>query len=263
MAMNDFHFYGTHNQRLRTGDKQRPVFSLSIRKCVGHVDEKQTCTYVTWSSGELWWYYVPGARFYVRRRHWRGYKEYTKADIDRAIELVHNGASLVEAEKATRVPDASIRRFLKKCTAHPGPCKGANLRQGSYLQSAQSAGPFATRPGSSGENALQSWCEPGGLIVCRCAVRSRASATALSAGAQLSDALVQRCCVSTCSLVTCACSRACAPPVHIPTRSLLCVCVAALSAGRTCSSPPPPPPPPPPLFFFFNLWNITVIWTCR
>ena len=128
---------------------------------------------MTWSSGELWWCYVPGARVYIsRRRHWRGYKEYTKADIDRAIELVHNGASLIEAEKATRVPDSSIRRFLKKCTAHPGPCKGASLRQGPFLQSAQSAEPFSTVPSSSGEKALQSWVN--GSTAYQSAVSSRA-----------------------------------------------------------------------------------------
>lgn len=99
-----------------------------VCKGVGRVDESENNVRLD-PQGELWWCYVPGpGTSFFKRRLWRGYKEYTQEDVDRAIALVHDGASLVEAEKTSRVPDASIRRFLKKCTAHAGPCKGANLR---------------------------------------------------------------------------------------------------------------------------------------
>ena len=80
--------------------------------------------------------FVPG---YVMdrplRRYVPGYKCYSKEDVDRALELVHEGATSIEAAKATRVPDSSIRRLLRKCTAHTGLCKGARHRPGTVWHS--------------------------------------------------------------------------------------------------------------------------------
>ncbi|XP_076461349.1 uncharacterized protein LOC143293889 isoform X8 [Babylonia areolata] len=64
------------------------------------------------------------------RRQLPGYKLYSPQDTARAVDLVHEGATLVEAYKATNVPYSSICRFLKNCTSHTGPCKGAKHRPG-------------------------------------------------------------------------------------------------------------------------------------
>lgn len=48
--------------------------------------------------------------------------------MDRALAMVHEGASSIEAGQAMNVPQSSVRRLLKKCSAHTGPCRGANQR---------------------------------------------------------------------------------------------------------------------------------------
>lgn len=69
------------------------------------------------------------------RRYVPGYKYYSKEDVGRALELVHEGATSIEAARATRVPDSSIRRLLRKCTAHTGLCRGARYRPGTLWHS--------------------------------------------------------------------------------------------------------------------------------
>ena len=86
------------------------------------------------------WCSVPGyddtgGRPSPRRRSLPGYKCYSQADLVRALELVHEGTTSMEAGKATRVPDSSIRRLLRKCTAHTGPCRGARHRPGTRWHS--------------------------------------------------------------------------------------------------------------------------------
>ena len=70
----------------------------------------------------LWRCYVAGS--YIIR----SYKQYRDEDIRRAVELVHQGASIREAKAATGVPNATLCRNLEKCKRHEGPCKGAALR---------------------------------------------------------------------------------------------------------------------------------------
>ena len=62
-------------------------------------------------------------RYYSRYRAYR--TSYNDNDMERAIEMVHNGSTLAEAEFLTKVPQATLRRRLLKCQMHHGPCKGA------------------------------------------------------------------------------------------------------------------------------------------
>ncbi|KAL8608909.1 hypothetical protein ACOMHN_063038 [Nucella lapillus] len=88
-------------------------------------------------SQHSWWCSVPGGQCHPPdtpppplRRQLEGYKRYSQGDIARAVALVHGGHTLIEAFRATNVPYSSICRFLKNCTAHDGPCKGAKFRPG-------------------------------------------------------------------------------------------------------------------------------------
>ena len=79
-----------------------------------------------------WLMFVPGPHTFLRGRkgrQLRGFRAYTEADAIRAMDCIHDGASLRQAEMATGVPEATIRRLLKRCTEHGSvPCKGANRR---------------------------------------------------------------------------------------------------------------------------------------
>ena len=55
----------------------------------------------------------------------REYKKYTQADTARALQLVHEGLSLSEAQRRTRVPLTTIFRLTKRCLEHKGRCRGA------------------------------------------------------------------------------------------------------------------------------------------
>lgn len=58
----------------------------------------------------------------------RPYKQYTEQDRQRALDLVHKGASLRKAEAETGVPKTTLIRMTRVCKAHPGPCQGADIR---------------------------------------------------------------------------------------------------------------------------------------
>lgn len=64
---------------------------------------------------------VPGSRNH-------GYKNYLRQDLDRAMDMVHDGAALGEIVRATGVPKTTIRRYMKSCKEHAGACRGANMR---------------------------------------------------------------------------------------------------------------------------------------
>ena len=72
-------------------------------------------------------YFVPGAGDSVLCASVRR-QDYCQKDVEMAVNLVHGGASLLEAQGMTNVPGTSLRRFLKECTLHSGPCKGAKFR---------------------------------------------------------------------------------------------------------------------------------------
>ncbi|KAL8615718.1 hypothetical protein ACOMHN_007471 [Nucella lapillus] len=97
---------------------------------------------------QAWWWSVPGyvaatlaVGMMAQRRCMQGYKSYSQAHIDKALDMVHEGAALADAENASGVPYSSIRRFLAKCRAHPGPCKGAKYREGFFAVSYQDQNP--------------------------------------------------------------------------------------------------------------------------
>ncbi|KAL8608908.1 hypothetical protein ACOMHN_063037 [Nucella lapillus] len=117
----------TYRQRAKLSQEKQQMLKEKAkerqRRYMARVKERQA-------------YYVQSVRLPLFRvgRVGRSYKAYSQEDIQQAIELIHSGASLIEAETATRVPDATIRRFLKKCAAHDGPCKGAKFRPDFYPQ---------------------------------------------------------------------------------------------------------------------------------
>ena len=56
-----------------------------------------------------------------------GYKNYLRQDLDRAMDMVHDGAPLSDITKVTGVPKTTIRRYMKSCKEHSGACRGANM----------------------------------------------------------------------------------------------------------------------------------------
>ncbi|KAL8615719.1 hypothetical protein ACOMHN_007472 [Nucella lapillus] len=60
----------------------------------------------------------------------RPYKMYSEEDRKRALDMVHEGASLKQAEAATGVPKTTVMRLTKSCSAHSGICFSAKTRPG-------------------------------------------------------------------------------------------------------------------------------------
>jgi hypothetical protein len=52
-------------------------------------------------------------------------ENYTPADLDRALDMIHRGASVKMATEETNVPGSTIRRKMANCQMHNGACKGA------------------------------------------------------------------------------------------------------------------------------------------
>ena len=62
-----------------------------------------------------------------RRQLTGSYKQYSQADMARAVELVHQGHSTPQAALECSVPERSLYYKLSKCEAHRGKCRGASV----------------------------------------------------------------------------------------------------------------------------------------
>ena len=53
---------------------------------------------------------------------------YSEEDRVRALDMIHGGATLKQAEHATGVPKSTVMRMTKTCKTHTGICHNAKNR---------------------------------------------------------------------------------------------------------------------------------------